>query len=320
MMSQHLPAVLLLAFKRLDSVAKILEVLRESGVTRLYVAIDRASDDQEIEAQIELIKLLESNRRFFNKLLIAERKANVGCAVSVLSGLDWVFRFEEFVAVLEDDCLPTIGFFQFVIDSKHLLDNNEDLMLICGTQFAPSKVTNNVSVKSNYSLTWGWASSREKWKVLREDFFTNPTLFQKGPNRFLRGLFDSEYVYWQAGRRRAIQGYVDVWDTILVSNLKVRNQFAILPGVSLIENVGSDIYATHTKVSAWTNIPAGIYESRSVKPGQNREVDSWLKNQFFKIKFRHILSTRLTKFLDLFRKSKRGDLLSRWLENQIKVE
>mgnify|MGYP003860668839 FL=1 len=308
-------SLLIVAFKRIDSLREILRNSLEAGISRIYIVVDLAPTLEGQKQQSLIFEMLEKYKDKFDLFKVYKRDKNVGCAVSVLTGLDWVFAQEKFVCILEDDCIPSLDFFHFVLDSKYLLETDSQLMLTCGTQFAPLEITGGLWIKSSYSLTWGWATTRDKWNILRSDFFAarNKKLRQKG----IFSFFKPDSVYWNSGARRALEGFVDVWDTVLVRNLQAQQQLAILPSCSLVKNIGSDSNATHTKDSQWTNLPSGQYQATNTKPTFSKEVDYWLRQNFFNIGIRHLLSTRVTALLDRFSRSPREPLLKRWVENQI---
>lgn len=311
-------AVLLIAFRRLESIKTILDCCHEAGVRRIYVTIDRATNEDDQYIQDSISNILEAYYDLFESLVIHKRDRNVGCAVSVLTGLDWIFSHETFVCVLEDDCIPSADFFDFIRDSKPFLETEDDLMLACGTQFAPEHLTKTAWMKSTFSLTWGWATTRSKWIKMRSYFFQDedyPKSFSLRNSPY--SFFKPSYSYWNFGAKRAYKGFVDVWDTILVRNLYNHNERALLPPSSLVNNIGSDLLATHTKKSEWTNRPTGIYKSTEASPQTNREIDMWLKKHFFKISFRHLFTTRFTALKDKYSKPPRSPLLNRWIENQI---
>ena len=311
-------AVLLIAFRRIGSMSTILDRCFEAGVKHIYVTIDLAIDAEGRNNQDSISQLLATYQGKFDTIRIHKRDSNVGCAVSVLTGLDWIFSHETFICVLEDDCIPSADFFEFIKESKRFLDSEEDLMLVCGSQFAPGSLTKNHCVQSSLSLTWGWATTKSKWFEIRSHFFQD----EKRPESLtakhsLLNFLNPSYNYWNAGARRAYEGFVDVWDTILVRNLYNHKQYALLPPTSLVTNIGSDAFATHTKNSEWTNLPTGVYQSVKIDPKTNAYIEIWLKKHFFKIRWRHLLTTRLTALKDTFLKSPRKPLLVRWIENQI---
>ena len=311
-------SLLIIAFKRVDALSEILKNSLEAGIRRIYVVVDLAPTPEGQEEQNLIFNLLEEYRESLDLLKVHKRQKNVGCAISVLTGLDWVFSQEEFVCVLEADCIPSLDFFRYVMESRRFLAVESDILLVCGTQFAPEGLTRGLWVKSSYSLTWGWATTREKWNQIRADFFefemTSPKIFKLRDYFRLRTV---ERIYWNSGARRALEGFVDVWDTVLVRNLQLNKQLALLPPLSLVKNVGSDSYATHTKVSKWTNLPLGKYQSNLTEPVLNKEVDDWLRKNFFNIRVRHLLSTKVTALRDRIFATEDESLLKRWVVNQI---
>ena len=308
-------SLLIVAFKRIDSLSEILQNSLEAGINRIYIVVDLAPTLEGQEQQSLIFKMLEKHKDSFDIFKVYKRNKNVGCAVSVLTGLDWIFAQEKFVCILEDDCIPSTDFFHFVLDSKKWLDTDSQLMLTCGTQFAPVEMTGGLCIKSSYSLTWGWATTRDKWDILRSELFAVGD--KESRQRTILSFLKPDSVYWNSGARRALEGFVDVWDTVLVRNLQAKQQLALLPSCSLVKNVGSDSNATHTKGSKWTNIPSGQYQITNTPPTLSKDVDSWLRQNFFNIRIRHLLSTRVTALLDRFLRSPREPLLKRWVENQI---
>jgi hypothetical protein len=311
-------AVLLIAFRRIGSMTTILDRCFEAGVKRIYVTIDLATNTEGQNNQESISQLLAKYQNKFDAIIIHKRDRHVGCAVSVLTGLDWIFSYETFICILEDDCIPSADFFEFVQESKRLLDSEEDLMLVCGSQFAPESLTKNHCVQSSLSLTWGWATTRSKWFKIRFHFFQDEKRPKNSTARHsVLNFLNPSYNYWNAGARRAYEGFVDVWDTILVRNLYTHKHYALLPPTSLVSNIGSDTFATHTKKSEWINLPLGVYETIKIDSKTNTHVEKWLRRHFFKIRWRHLLSTRLTALRDAFVKSPRKPLLVRWVDNQI---
>lgn len=300
------PSVLIVAFRRWENVAQILETCQESGISRIYVGLDAPpANDKEAQSDHEKIKrvIADHESTWGTKIRTRIPEQNQGCAVNLILSCDWAFADENYIAILEDDCIPSRGFFEFCCAQCGNLDE-ENLWLVCGTQFAPQRITSNVSAISTYALTWGWATNRRKWNEIRKIFF------EPSKNMILRELLSRtpEQSFWIAGEHRALRGFTDVWDTILVSQMRERGKFAILPPVNLISNVGNDEYSLHTASdSPWTcrSVSNEIRVS-SQDPTLNSALEKWLVKHFFRIRRRHLFSTKMTLILDLaFRKSRR---------------
>lgn len=114
-----------------------------------------------------------------------------------------------------------------------------------------------------------------------------------------------EFSFFYAGARRSRNGYMDAWDAPLLFGMLLNGYKAILPPRNLINNVGNDDVAVHTsKKSRWVNLEPESIQSQNEVPRESNMIDRWLITNYFKIRFRHVLSTRITWFFDLMRKPK----------------
>ena len=168
--------------------------------------------------------------------------------------------------------------------------------IICGTQFIPSYLTQGRSLLSHYALTWGWATNRKNWTRLRKIFFDPPN---KPITRDLLSE-DSEEAFWRAGARRARLGFTDVWDTILLEHLHDKKSYAIHPPANLIKNLGNDDASTHvSRSSVWTNREVQMeFLSEGNSPVFSENCDYWIKHYFYRIRTRHLFTTKITLVLD----------------------
>jgi hypothetical protein len=113
-------------------------------------------------------------------------------------------------------------------------------------------------------------------------------------------LSRQEKVYWDEGSRRALDGYTDVWDTLLVREMLRHGLYSILPAQNLVTNVGNDVHALHThSQEEWTNYPTGKFKRNTSIPLFNEKCDTWMRKIFYQISIRHILSTKITRLRDL---------------------
>ena len=278
----------------------------------LYLTLDfpRSPNTKAIANNHE-IRLIaqELNERYPGRVKYHFRDANVGCAASILSSIDWFFQSETEGVILEDDCIPSRDFYTFSEDALTYLKQDSDVLLSCGTQTAPLEITQGIGFKSSYILTWGWATTATNWNEIKR--------ILTGPKRnSFTSCFSAniERQYWKEGSRRAQEGFVDVWDTVLVNALQLNSKFAILPGINLVTNIGADSVATHTLESPWTNQATRLLANRQLNFSNNEKADFWLKKCNFGISARHLISTRLTLLKDRIFANKifDDDLITRW--------
>jgi hypothetical protein len=303
--------VLILAYKRIDSLIEILESCKRNLVKRIYIAIDGFDGDNlgEIQTREHLFSKIQSFIVDFDGLVFIEsRKRNVGCAVSMLSACDWVFERESSAIILEDDCVPSDQFFEFVTKSLNLMKTKPNIWLVCGTQFAPENYIEDGWLLSYYSLTWGWATSKNKWLEISYSL-------KKSEFRYNSDFSLSENMYWKSGARRARLGLSQGWDALLIQQMMSFNKLAILPNVSLVKNVGNDDLATHVKGnSELFNLPLKKHVIGLAEPSLQPGVDNWIRSNHFKISIRHLISTKITFLMDwaIGLRRPQSNLTSRW--------
>jgi hypothetical protein len=294
---RFMSAVLLLAYRRWHNVNLILDECRLAGISRIYIHIDGGFSELE---KADVARTLQAASTYKTQwgidIRIVAQKENIGCAVSMILSLNAILCDEEQLTVLEDDCVPTQDFFQFIQESFKEMEVNPRIALVCGAQFAPSSVTHNEWVLSRYPFNWGWGITKSQWALLSSKITKKAKLQNSGIR-----LSQEEITYWNAGSRRALDGYTDVWDTLLVREMIRHDSYSILPGVNLVRNVGNDENALHTHgVQLWTNFPTGSFSNYKSKLDVNVHFDEWVRSQFYGISKRHLVSTRVTWLRDYF--------------------
>lgn len=307
-------AVLVVGYQRVDSIREILQRCVLAQVDNVLVSLDfpKFQDTTLLTNNHAIKSLVDEYQGKFVNLSSRYFLENVGCSINVLTACDWAFENYDSVVVLEDDCLPSSDFFEYCEEANTYLKMETSVLLACGTQFCPSEVTNYLPFISKYALTWGWLTNAEKWKIIREHFSTDGMKIDHG----LLEL-NTDLIYWSEGARRAYQGYVDVWDTPLVSFLQHSSYFALLPAENLVTNTGNDSVATHTGLDqTWTQLAPSKYVSKSLNSvNRNEKADQWLRDNFYRISWRHILSTRITRLIDSAKIPILDELLVRWRRN-----
>ena len=291
--------VLILAYQRTSSLIEILQKCKGNGFARIYVSVDVPSsqDIPALNRTDEVLKILKNfESSYSGKLFYKIATHNLGCGVSVLSGCDWLYGQEEFGIVIEDDCIPSDDFFRFVQENLSFIDSSTEYAVLCGTQFYRLDRREGCIYKVKYPIFWGWATTRKQWELSR----TQLDGLLSGDSLAFNGLHFPEKVYWRAGCRRILEGYVDTWDTLLTSILINERRSALAPYQSLIQNVGNDEVATHTSAGTTLHsLQLGSYEfSQQHLIQSGKDIDKWMMQEVYKISWRHLVTTNVTKFLD----------------------
>ena len=310
-MSVKTYAVLIVGYQRVDAIQSILEKCLEAEVKNVLLSIDypKVQTPDALFRNAQIRDLASNFEPHFENIQTRFLDKNIGCSANVLSSCDWAFDQYKEVAVLEDDCQPSVSFFDYCEESKKFLKLRSDVLLACGTQFVPADIKGPSAYLSKYMLTWGWFTDREHWETIKRELTLHSQAYKRNNFNFI-----SERIYWREGARRAFEGYVDVWDTPLVYVLNEGSYFSLLPPTNLISNIGNDSVATHTRNDGvWTNAIQNEFSGDDFGvPTVNIQADLWLKKNLYKIRFRHVFSTKLTKIQDKFRDPKLAQLLIRW--------
>lgn len=105
--------VLFLIYKRIDTTKRVFESIRQARLPRLYVAADGPRNKDETE-KVKMVREYVLNHIDWEcdvRTLFRDR--NLECGKAVSEAISWFFESEEMGIILEDDRLPTQGFFWF---------------------------------------------------------------------------------------------------------------------------------------------------------------------------------------------------------------
>ena len=239
--------VLLIAFARPATTREVLEAIRAAQPPRLYIAVDgprkgRSDDERNVRAVRALVEQVDWPCEV--KSLFSAHNLGVGYAPP--AALDWFFAHEEEGIVLEDDCVPTPGFFPFCEELLEKFRDDENVAQICGSNFANDHVGDASYYFTKYADIWGWASWSRAWRARDMEMTRWPS------------WRDSKSLHSLCGSTR---GFVDVW-TLVFDNMREsktrptwdyqwmftcweRGMISISPRTSLVRNVGFGGDAAH---------------------------------------------------------------------------
>jgi hypothetical protein len=278
---------LIIAYARSENVLNLINSLRLQGVSEFYIAIDGPKDISVSQIQSDLVKQLEVlNMQQGVSVHIWLRNENLGVATSVITALDWFFKHEEFGIIMEDDLSVSSDFIKFV--SRAMQISTQEVSLLSGNRFFSDP---RRALYSGYPATWGWATWRDEWRLIRNSIIESPKIK-------LRHIFSSDYQFWLLGSLRVLLRQVDTWDIPISLYMRNNIKYSLLPSVNLVTNFGFDSFASHTHVN---NFPLGMpienFDSFELSNESRitRIYDRKLRTQVFNVRFRHrFLALHLT--------------------------
>lgn len=241
--------ILFIIFNRKETSIQSFKKIKEIKPSILYIASDGARQDKPGEDNIvEDVRnvILEQidwpcivKKRFRDK--------NVGCSKNVYEAINWLFENEEKGIILEDDCVVSDSFFDFM---QYLLDKYEnDLRVGMVAGHNQLRIYNTYSpyIFSKYKACWGWGTWKRAWNNM--DYEMKWRTSDNYKNIILNmGYNGRDYKYWKYRLQLIDKNRVSAWDWQWYFSLAANNQLCIFPVKNLVSNIGFGNNATHTSV------------------------------------------------------------------------
>ncbi len=289
------PAVLIVAFARPTNLLQILSVL-EPLELEIYLFVD-TSNGEHYELNTETVKIarqLEANKRIKVKV----SASNLGVGKAVPTGINWAFEHEDELFILEDDCIPSVEFFDYV--GRFRKNLNANIKMISGINLIPESKRSSspgASSLSSYPSIWGWFTNAESWNLLSKynehlpSPFTILGCFFRRPSKILSVSF------FYAASIRVHRKQTSAWDCQIALAMLIHNYVSIIPSRNMIQNIGADSVSSHDmKVNdPNSNVVANFQflteqAENQLDNDKKHRNDRLLEREVYKIRIRHILS------------------------------
>jgi hypothetical protein len=244
----HLP-VLILAWRRPQTLRQVINAIRPVAPTRLFVACDGPNPDRPGEAEkVAATRKVIANeidwpchiKRFYSD-------DNQGCRLGVSRAITWFFEQAEEGIILEDDCVPHPDFFPYCQTLLERYRADTRVWCISGNNFQKDQWRGDGSYYfSRYNHCWGWASWRRCWQNYDGELNQWSSLRDSG---LLQTVFEDpkERAYWQKiWQRLQDTEEPDSWAYRWTFTSLVNGGLTALPNRNLVSNVGFGVDATHT--------------------------------------------------------------------------
>ena len=244
--------VVLFIFNRPELTSRLIEAIRNANISILFVVADgpRQNNERDEELCLQSRALIDDENWKF-KVVKQYRTDNLGCGVSISTGLDWVFSQVEHCIILEDDCIPTPTFFPFCSELLERYRFDDRVMIISGDNYLMHQYAMETSYSfSIYAQIHGWATWRRTWE--KYDFHMKdwPTVRSTawlknllGNRRYAQSWIDNFDLAYRESNTNSKCAY---WDFQLMYASWKNNAVNIIPSVNLISNIGYGESATMT--------------------------------------------------------------------------
>lgn len=243
--------VVLFTFKRVDTVLRIIDVLRLSEPRKIYIFSDgpRREDEKELinKARINIINAID----WECEIIKVFHEKNVGVFAQIGLGAKYVFEREERAIFIEDDNLPSPTFLRYCEEMLDKYENEDKVLWVCGTNYeSTSKYLDTDYVFTKNLLPCGWASWSKKFlKYYQYNFNllnSHKAIRQIRKNYEMKALYRQQMRNYKAEHYRETHGlrYAS-WDFHMALSIRYFDLYGIAPKINQIRNIGVDIYSAH---------------------------------------------------------------------------
>lgn len=268
--------VLFLVFNRPDVTRRVFEAIRAARPPRLYVAADGARADREGEdCLVQEVRSIATNVDWDCEVKTLFRNKNLGCGLAVSGAITWFFENEPEGIILEDDCLPTLSFFDYSNWALNTYRKAKNVWHISGNNFrTPVRYFEGKPVSfAALPQVWGWATWRDRWERY---IFDAQQLSRTSKEPFNAWALRPKSKQYKLKNIEDLNKGLDTWDyqwqIVVLNHLGL----VVVPCVNLITNLGVGEDATHTRsINDWRlGLPVGewAYEGPAVLPKINNRI------------------------------------------------
>ena len=241
-----LSPVLIIAFNRPEQTQALVNALRTVQVPRLYVAADAPrdnvpSDSDACARTLEIFQTVDWECKVSFKV----NKKNKGSYTTIPLAIDWFLSNEIEGIILEDDCIPSSSFFNFCDVLLEKYRDNENAMWINGSNVGFQSSSTTIGfMESIYGISWGWATWRGSWNLMRRRIEAPPRngIDKKLLSKYLGRRFLAQ-LFWRAMFKYAYT--IRNWDYRALYGMWESGGIAFTPTVNLISNIGAANGAVH---------------------------------------------------------------------------
>ena len=202
-----LSPIALFVYNRPDKTEKILNNLSkniEINKSILNIICDHPKDSNQDDnlKNKEVLKIINK----FNKckeLNIIKRKKNYGLYNNIVKGLNFFFKKNNSLIVLEDDLILDKFFLNFMNNSLNKLKIYKSVGSICG--YIPTNISKSKKKKNNFFSSfvdcWGWATWKDRWKYynknnqfLFSNIYKKKDEFNLSKNEYFSSLLKNNHI------------------------------------------------------------------------------------------------------------------------------
>lgn len=237
--------VLFLIFNSTETSIKVFQQIKDYKPSEIFISADGGRDEIEHKSCEDLRELILSQIDWDCKIHKNFYSMNQGCQKAVSGGINWFFQNVNSGIILEDDCLPINGFFDFCEAMLEHYKDDDCVMHITGTAMSQMSDNPNEYFFSISPNIWGWATWRRAWEKYQINLNDiNPASFKIKLKDFGFNDHMISHILYRLRFTKKHPHYTWDYKWSIVNYLNLG--LTIHPAKNLILNIGFDQNATNT--------------------------------------------------------------------------
>ena len=233
--------VLFETYIRVDTARKVWEQIKVAQPLKLYFYSNKAliskSDDvrknNEIRSWVKEVDWPCEVHTFF-------REEQVDQYTSLLGSKQWLFENEETGIILEDDCVPSMGFFEYCDHFLEVYKDEKKISFISGNNYSvgytPKEGINHIISRSQ--VHFGWCTWKDRFDAIDFNLKPSDVIKEDAFHKYYNHFYISWYYKLFFNRLENFISSTKCWDYVWTLNC-VRNQwYVVTPIFNLVQNIG----------------------------------------------------------------------------------
>jgi len=250
--------VALIFFARPDVLKETFAAIRAAKPKQLFLIQDgsRLNHKDDLKKIVQCREIV-SNVDWECEVRTNYSDLNLGCGMRVYSGISWAFEYVDRLAIIEDDCVPCVSFFQFCEEVLEKYKSDERINMISGMNHEgiSQRITADYLFTESGSI-WGWATWKRVWDTV--DF--NLSCIKNHEIERLINNLHGPFLF-KEGRKKLSKledgQNLTSWSHQFGINMYIHSRLNIVPKYNLITNIGLTENGANS-VTSLKFIPKGL--------------------------------------------------------------
>lgn len=269
--------IIIFAYNRNKHLQQVLNGLRKNkGVEQIYIFQDGLKKEEHRAGWEKTTEVIDNID--WCKVIFSKSDQNKGLKKTILEGVNKVFREYDAIIVLEDDCVVTSNFMDFMTQSLEKYQDDKKVYCVSGYAW-PIEVTptNEDAYFCGRISSWGWGTWKDRWNKLELDY--EMLRYMKND----KGISE-ELDIWGNDLENIlienIRGNADSWATFWALSVIKHKGLCLNPYYSLVKNIGFDGSGVHCGNSVVKIAQLMNEEKKQFVLPSKLEAKNEVKNQF----------------------------------------